>query len=374
MISWYRTKLAELEINEVVAAIRAEKISQGSVTEQFESEIAAALGVPYAIATTSGSVALALALMALKVGPGDEVIVPNRTFIATAHAVLLTGAKVVLSDCLPDSPCIDPAHVARLIGPRTKAIIPVHLNGRSADMRRLREIARKHDIKIVEDAAQAIFSRNSEGFLGAQSDIGCFSLGVTKLLTTGQGGLAITKSEEIYQRLKLLRNHGVENVFETTFNAFGFNFKFTDIAASIGLVQLHRSDELTSRVLAIYERYMAGIGELKFIKAIAVNVKGGEIPPWFEVAVRDRKKLQAFLHERDILSRAYLPNLHLSPHLHASGEYPNSNLFHDHGLMLPSGPAQTDANIDAVIAALQEYGRRYPEEVILELGFPEYRL
>ena len=194
MIPWWKTTFGEQEIQKVTEAISNGHISQGPITEEFETRLAEALDVPYVVATTSGSVALLMALMAFGIQPDDEVIVPNRTWIATAHAVKMIGAKVVLVDVQPDLPIMEVAQLEQKITPRTKAIIPVHLSGRSADMDAIREIAKAHGLLIIEDAAQALFSKYRGEYCGTQSDAGCFSFSVAKLLPTGQGGAIAIRS------------------------------------------------------------------------------------------------------------------------------------------------------------------------------------
>ncbi|MBM7866693.1 aminotransferase class I/II-fold pyridoxal phosphate-dependent enzyme [Heliobacterium gestii] len=356
-IRWWRTKLGDNEGQRIVASIEQECLSQGAVTAELERQVAASMNVSYAVATTSGSMALLMALLSLGIGPGDEVIVPNRTFIATAHAVLLCGATVVLADTRQDLPLIDLEQAEQLITKRTKAIMPVHLCGRDAGMAEIRQFAKERGLFVVEDACQAMFSRNGDGFLGTQGDIGCFSLGVTKLLTTGQGGLLVTNDEALYQRLKLLRIHGVKDTFEAAYGQFGFNFRFNDILASIGLEQMAHRAEKVERVRAIYDRYREGLQDLEPVRLLPVRETEGEIPLYIEVLCQDREQVRRYLAEQQIESRPFLPNLHLSPHLHAQGKYPKSQRFHEQGLFLPSGPAQPMENIDQVIACLRAYAK-----------------
>ena len=170
--------------------------------------------------------------MALGVVPGDEVILPNRTWIATAHAVHLLGAKVVLVNVESERPIIASGQIEERITTKTKGIIPVHMNGRSADMVKIRDIAKRHSLFVIEDAAQAIASRNNEGYLGTQSDIGCFSLSVAKAIATGQGGFAVTNNAMLAKRMRAIRTHGVENVKDPKNWAMaGFNFRFTGCAS-----------------------------------------------------------------------------------------------------------------------------------------------
>jgi dTDP-4-amino-4,6-dideoxygalactose transaminase len=233
-VSWWRTAIGEDERATILDSLARERISMGAVTAELEAELCRRLEVPYAVATTSGSVALMMALLALDIGPGDEVIVPTRTFIATAHAASLLGARVVLVDCGAESPNLDVERLAAHITDRTKAIIPVHLNGRAVDAR-VFEIARQRGLAVVEDAAQALYSRTPQGYLGTLGDIGCFSFGMVKLASTGQGGALVTRDEALYRRLVAIRNHGVRDVVSHDYLGVGGNFKFTDILASIGL-------------------------------------------------------------------------------------------------------------------------------------------
>lgn len=356
-IRWWHTSFGQEEIQKIAESITAEHVSQGPVTEEFEAEFARALSVPYAVATTSGSVALLMSLMAVGIGRDDEVIVPNRTFIAAAHAAMLLGAKIVLVDVMPDIPVMDISQLRKKITSRTKAIIPVHLNGRSNDMAQIQVVAAEHGLAVVEDACQALFSRNAAGYLGTQSDAGCFSLGVTKLISTGQGGMVVTNNEETYERLKLVRNHGVADTFEATYEQVGLNFKFTDMLSSIGLVQLSRVPNRLTHVNAVHERYDSAFDECQFpfIKIIPVNIEAGEVPLWVEVLCEDRPKLMSYLESKGIQTRRFLPDLDDSPHLQNHGEFPNSRMFGDHGVFMPCGPSQSLENVDRVVDALKRF-------------------
>ena len=187
--------------------------------------MAGTLGVRYCVATTSGSMALLMALMVLGIGRDDEVIVPNRTWIASAHAVAMLGAKVVLADVLPGVPTLDLAQARRKITGRTKAIMPVHLNGRAVDMEAVALLASEYGLRVVEDTSQALFSRNAAGYLGTQSDAGCFTLSVAKLVSTGQGGFIVTNNNSSYEKLKLIRSHGVSDVIECVVHRVGIQFQ-----------------------------------------------------------------------------------------------------------------------------------------------------
>jgi len=306
--------------------------------------------------------ALTLSFLAVGVEHGDEVIIPNRTFVATAHAALLIGARVVLVDTLQDSPLLDVSKVAAAISPRTKVIVPVHLNGRAVDMRALAALAAAHRIAIVEDAAQATLSKYENLFLGTLGDLGCYSFGMSKLLSTGQGGMIVTARKDLYERVRLIRNQGVADVFQTTFRMPGFNAKFTDLQAAMGRVQLERAGEKSKRVIEIYQQYAAEAGAWPFLKLVPVDIATGALPLWIEVVAHDRERLQTFLLARGVETRRFLPDLHLSPHLHNSDHFQCSKHFDAHGLFLPGGPAQSKESIEEVLRALREYRRLSPDD------------
>jgi len=354
-VLWWRNSFGQEELKKINESFLNENISMGPITKEFEVKFAKALNVPYAVATTSGSVALLMSMMAFGIGKGDEIIVPNRTWIATAHAPQILGAKVVLVDVMPDTPILDVSQVRKKITSKTKAIIPVHLNGISVDMKEIQKIADEYNLKVVEDASQALFSKNSKGFLGTQSDAGCFSLAVTKLISTGQGGLIVTKNKEIYEKLKLIRWHGTEDNINPKYKIIGCNFKFTDLQASIGIVQLSRTQEKINRVNEIYAKYSEAISSLSYIKMIPVKVSKGEVPQYVEVLSNERQKLMDFLTSQNIETRPSLPNLNSAPYLKSTEIFPNSEIFRKQGLYLPCGPAQSLENVDRVIKLLKSY-------------------
>ena len=359
MISWWRTSFGDREVEKLRESVQKECIGQGLVTEEFEEEISLALNVPFVVATTNGSAALYMALLSLGIGHGDEVIIPNRTWIASANAILLTGAKVVLVDVRSDLPLIDVAQIQSKITTQTKALMPVHLNGRSADMQGIQRLAEKFGIPIIEDACQAFFLSNFNGYLGTQSDVGCFSLGLTKLVSTGQGGFVVTKNRDVYERLKCIRNHGVTDEFTESYDQFGFNFKFTDLLASFGLVQLSRVSKRIVHLNKIYAKYESAISKFKCVNLLPVNVLSGEIPLYAEVICPERKELENFLHFHNIQARIVPPDLSTSSCIKDDGSFPNSIRFSDQGLYLPCGPEQPLENIDFVIDTLYDFERRH---------------
>ncbi len=355
IISWWRTGFKNGETEAIALAIAQEQVSQGPVVAEFEQRLAAYLNVPYAVATTSGSTALLMSTWAAGVGPGDEVILPNRTWIATAHAPILLGASVKLVDVEPGRPVIDAKLIEEAITDRTKAIIPVHMCGRSADMRAINAIARKHGLIVIEDAAQALGSKNADGFLGTQSDMGCFSFSVAKVISTGQGGFVATKDQVIYKKLIAMRTHGVGDIVNAEWDRPGFNFRFTDILATVGLEQLKLLPRRIEHLKKIYELYCNGLSALPFIKMIPVDLDSGEVPVYIEVLCEYRAELVEFLAAKGIQCRPFYPDLNQAQYLIGSKKYPASEPFGKWGLYLPAGPEQPLSNIERVISEIHAF-------------------
>lgn len=357
-IPYWLTTFDNGETEAIAKAIAQKCVSQGPVVAEFERQLAAYLGVPYVVATTSGSTALLMSLWSAGIGPGDEVIVPNRTWIATAHAPYLLGAKIKLIDVEPGRPIIDAGQIEQSITGQTRAIIPVHMCGRSADMQTINQIAKRHKLIVIEDAAQALGSRNADGFLGTQSDMGCFSFSVAKIISTGQGGFIATKDAENYRKLIAMRTQGVGDIVNAEWDQPGFNFRFTDILAAIGLEQLKLLPGRIEKVKAIYRLYQEGLTGLPFIRLIPVNLDTGEVPVYIEALCESRRELIDFLATRGIQCRPFYPDLNHARYFNNSGTYPNSVPFGQTGVYLPAGPEQPIENIADVINAIREFGGR----------------
>ena len=356
-VPFWMTDIGEREIATVCDTMAKKSFSLGAVTAEMEAEIAKQLDVPYALCTTSGSTALMMGLMAAGVGSGDEVIVPTHTFIATAHAASLLGAKVVLVDCQSGDTNMDVAEAAKKISSRTKAIMPVHLNGRSCDMATIAALAKKHRLAVIEDACQGIFSRTADGYLGTLGDCGCFSFGMVKLVSTGQGGAVVTRDKAMYEKLAAMRNHGIADVISHTYLMPGHNFKFNDIQASIGMWQVQRGPEKAAHVNAVYKRYREGLKELPFIELMPVGVDKGEVALWAEAVSEERDALMAFLSQNGIQSRKFIPCVHTAPHFSSGEAFPNSERFNRTGFNLPSGPDLPLEYVERTVAVLREYSQ-----------------
>lgn len=355
-VPWWKTDLGESEIQRVSEAIRHRHINQGPVSAELEQRLADCLQVPHVAMTSSGSSALLVSLLACDVGPGDEVIIPAVTFVATAHAVLLTGATVKLVDVQPHAPVMDPSQLAGALSQRTKAIVPVHLGGVSCAMPAIAKFAaeQNRDLKIIEDAAQAFTSRRDEGYLGTLGDAGTFSMSLTKLIPTGEGGFIATRNSEIHERILKLRNQGVQRIADNKFDTFGFNLRFNDILASIGSAQLDRLEEKRAALIRIYRYYRDELSDLPFLRMVEVDTDGGELPLWSQVVCAERDEVLERLDRQGIQARPFHPCLADSDHLRQPGPFPAARFYARHALTLPSGPDQTDENLQRTAGALRE--------------------
>lgn len=243
MIPIAEPSIGEEELANVVEAVRSGWVSsKGNFIIQFEEEFARYCGAGYGVATANGTVALHLALVALGIGPGDEVIVPSLTFIATANAVRYCGAEPVFVDSHPDYWCIDPAAIEAAITPKTRAIIPVHLYGHPCDMAPIADIARRHHLYVIEDAAESHGAEYSGRKVGSLSDIACFSFYGNKIITTGEGGMCLSGDEDLVNRMRVLRDHGATPGKSFWHDVVGFNYRMTNLQAALGVAQLRKID------------------------------------------------------------------------------------------------------------------------------------
>lgn len=357
LIRWWRLDLGEAEAAALREALSARRVTLGPLCADLESRLASFLEVPHCVLVNNGASALVAALLACGVGPGDEVVVPGLTFIATANAARLIGARVRLVDVRPDRPLMDPEGLPAVLGPRTRVIVPVHLGGRAADLAGVREAADACGARVVEDAAQALGSRNGHGFLGTRSDVGCFSLGVTKLVTTGEGGAVVTSDTRLDGLVRRVRNNGALSLADNRFEGLGLNFRPLDLLAAVGLARLDAVGKSLERLRAVYRRYRDGLAGLAAFRLIPVGVEGGEVPLWVEVLATDRDAAIRGFAARGIEARPYPPALCDVEPVGSPRPLPRARYFAAHGLVLPSGPDRTDAEVDRVLEVLADLDR-----------------
>lgn len=282
MINISKPYIGEEEKQAVLEVLSSGMLVQGPRTAALEEKFAQVCGVKHAVATSSGTTALHIALLAHGIGAGDEVITSPFTFFASISSILYTGARPVFVDILEDTFNIDPAQIAAAITPRTKAIMPVHLYGYPCDMQAIMEIARQHNLAVIEDAAQAI----GGAFLGqpvGSFGTGCFSLYATKNVMSGEGGMITTSDEELARRCRMIRNHGMQRRYYH--DMLGYNFRMTDLHAAIGLVQIGRLEQFTQA----REKNAAYLNaNLKTV--VTPKVKEGYRHVWHQYTIRVSKE------------------------------------------------------------------------------------
>jgi perosamine synthetase len=357
-IPWWTPTVGDGEYALVRDVLASDYLNEGEVTSRFEREIAALVGARHAVATTSGTSALFLALAALGIGHGDEVIVPDLTFIASANAVTLTGATPVLVDVDRATLTMSPEAFQRAISPRTRAVMPVHVSGRAADLPAIGAIAKARGIPIVEDAAEALTSRVGGRALGTIGVAGCLSFSPNKTITTGQGGMVLTDDDALHGRLRELKDQGrpVRGTGgDDVHHRVGFNFKLTNLQAAVGLGQLAYLRERLDRQKRNYDIYARGLAGLEGLRLPGFNVAGGEVPLWTDAIVEQRDTLDRFLEARRMHCRRFWFPLHTqAPYRQPDDRFPGAVWAGPRALWLPSAFTLTDDDVDRVVAAVRE--------------------
>lgn len=361
-IPWWTPEVGGGELALVRGVLDSNYLNEGDVTERFEREIARLVGARHAVATTSGTAALFLSLAALGIGHGDEVIVPDLTFVATANAVMLAGATPVLVDVDPRTLNMSPEAFERAITLRTRAVMPVHVSGRAADLDAITAIAHTRGIAVVEDAAEALTSSVRGKALGTFGVAGCLSFSPNKTITTGQGGIVLTNDDALHVRLRELKDQGRpvrgtggDDVHKTV----GFNFKLTNLQAAVGLGQLVHLEDRLARQKRNYEVYARGFANVPGITLPGFDIAGGEVPQWTDAIIERRDELDRFLDSRRMHCRRFWFPLHTqAPYRQPDERFPHATATGPRALWLPSAFTLTDADVEAVVGAVREFAAR----------------
>jgi perosamine synthetase len=346
------------EAEAVAEVLRSGRLTQGPRVTEFERAVAERVGVEHAFATSSCTTAMHLALVALGIGPGDEVLVPDFTFPATANVVLQQGATPVLVDIDLETYNVDPEQLERHVTSRTRAVMPVHLFGLSADMDPVLALARAHGLAVVEDAACALGATYRGSPCGSLGDLGCFSFHPRKVITTGEGGMVVTDSDALAERIERLRSHGgVRAGGRFRFEDVGFNYRLSDIQAAIGTVQMRRLDDLVGRRRALAGQLRERLAVIDGIEAPVVPEWDGHVYQAFVALVDegiDRDGVIARLRERGVETTLGTYALQAEPAFAglAREPLPASQGAFTRTLALPLYPSMGEAEIDAVVDAL----------------------
>lgn len=361
-----RPTLAGNELKYIEECIKTNWISSiGKNIPKFEEMFAEAVGAKYAVAVTNGTTALHLALHTLGIGHGDEVIIPTFTMIATANAVRYVGATPILVDSEMKTWNMDTDKIEETITEKTRAIIPVHTYGHPSEMDKIMELARKYNLWVVEDAAEAHGAIYKGKKIGSIGDVACFSFYANKIITTGEGGMVTTNSEELYEKMQTIRSHAFSEERHFWHKYLGFNFRMTNLQAAIGVAQMERFDELVEK----------RIKNAKLYNALLKDVKGIILPPespdiknvyWmYSIKLNDnfgitRDELRYKLAERGIETRAFFIPMHIQPIYYeefAGQQFPVAEHLCKTGLYLPSFSDLKEEEIKYVSKSINEISK-----------------
>jgi perosamine synthetase len=353
--------ITEREIDYVLDAVRQGwNENWNGYLNRFEKGFADYVGTRFALCTSSCTGALHLAMVGLGLGPGDEVIVPEVSWVATASAVAYTGAKPVFVDIDSETWCMDPDSVRRAITSRTKAIVPVHLYGHPVEMAAITRLAHEHKLSVLEDAAPALGATVNGQRVGGLGDLACFSFQGAKIMTTGEGGMLVTSDEELYERIKFLGDHGRDKHIPFQISAIGYKYKMSNIQAALGLGQLERIEELVEKKRTIFQWYRQRLEGVAGLRLNAERPWARSIY-WMTSIVLDdgvdvsRDKVIAGLKERHVDSRPFFPPISSFP-MFASCQERNPVAWRvsRQGINLPSGHNLTEQDVERVCDSLLE--------------------
>ncbi len=356
--------LAGNELEYAADCIKSNWISSlGKYIGEFEQRFARYCGSTYGVCTTSGTTALHLALASLGIGKGDEVVVPAFTMIAPVFAILYTGAKPVLVDSEPETWNMDVTQIEGKITPNTKAILPVHIYGHPCDMDPILEIARRYNLYVVEDAAEAHGAEYKGKRVGGIGDVGSFSFYANKIITTGEGGMIVTNREEVAEKARRLKDQAYSPEKRFLHTDIGFNYRMTNIQAAIGLAQLERIGELVERRRENAHLYNELLKEVEGIRLPPQQEWAKNVYWMYCILIEDefgmsRDKLQGKLKENGVDTRLFFIPMHWQPAFRNLGlfegeSYPVSEEISRRGMYLPSGSGLKDEEIEQVCTTLK---------------------
>jgi dTDP-4-amino-4,6-dideoxygalactose transaminase len=354
----------------IIETLRSKWISTGPKCIELEEKFSTLLGSKFAISLSNCTSALHLSLLALEINSDSEVIVPSLTFAATANAVKYVNAKAVFCDIIsPENPTIDPAQLETLITNKTKAIIVMHYAGFPCDLKRILNIAKKHNIKIIEDACHAPLSEYNDGKIGTFGDIGCFSFFSNKNISTGEGGIVITDNKKLHDKIKLLRSHGMSSLsydrhqgHATRYDILelGYNYRMDDIRASLALVQLKKLENDILKRIKIRQAYLELLSDIDEVIIPFLDVETFSSNYIFPLVLKNsdsskRDSLRAFLEKNSIQTSVHYPSVHLfSIYYKDSVSLPKTEYFSDNEISLPMHGQLTEENLSFITNSIKD--------------------
>lgn len=345
------------EISAVVSILKDGALTSaskegGKNVREFEKSVSSFVKSKYAVAVNSGTAALQASLYALDIKKGDEVLLPSFTFVATANAVVSTGAKPIFVDILADNYTIDPKDIEKKISKRTKAIIPVHLYGNVAFIDRILEISKKYNIRVIEDSAQSLGSTLRGKHTGTFSDLGCYSMYPAKVMTSGEGGFIVTNNKKLHEKLLMIRNHGMLRGYDT--RIFGLNLRLPEISAAIAKIQMKK----LPKFLNIRKKNAKLLSQL--ISDLNIKIpkeRNNESVNWYlyTISTSKRNKILNKLNSKGIGAASYYPiPVHKTPFYKQKIMLPVTDLAASHVLSLPIHPKVTSKDIEFIAKSLHD--------------------
>lgn len=361
--------------------LRSRWLSMGPVTEEFEAAFARYIGVKHAFAVSNGTAALHIAHAVLGIGTGDEVITPSLTFVATANSVLYCGARPVFADIGGrDDLNVSWEEIAAKVSEKTRAITVVHYGGYACDMRPIMEIARDHDLRVIEDTAHAIGAMYGGQMCGTIGDVGCFSFFANKNLSTGEGGMIVTDDDLLAEKIRTMRSHGMTTLtwdrhrgHSSSYDVtdLGYNYRTCEVASALGIIQLRRLKQNNERRRRIAARYRRALDGVEYIECPFGGRETGEsshhIFPVILSEDLSRGDLQATLKEQGIQTSIHYPPVHLFTYYRrllgdTRGSLPKTEFIGEHEVTLPLYPGMTDDDVDYVCTAIEGAASRQVEK------------
>ena len=361
MIIQIQPWINELELEELTKVIHSTFITENSMNKEFELMTLNLTGAKHAISVANGTLGLYCALLALEIGPGDEVLVPDMTFIASANAVIMAGAKPVLCDIDQDTLGINISKLALKVTDKTKAIMPVHLYGNTSEMDSILKFAKVHKLRIIEDAAQGVGVHYKGRHVGTFGDIGVLSYYGNKTITTGEGGIILTNDEDLAKICYRLKNHGRDQKGSFKHDYIGFNFSFTDLQAAVGVSQMKKLPEILRRKEEIFNKYYSQLSDIDELSFYKINNQEKPVYWFTSLSFKKRDDLAEFLLKEGVQTRRFFYPLHLQPCYQNSnkiikeGSFKVSKEIYDTGISLPSSYVLKDEEQDYVIQKIKKF-------------------
>ncbi|MBI5122700.1 DegT/DnrJ/EryC1/StrS family aminotransferase [Candidatus Roizmanbacteria bacterium] len=347
------------ELKYLKECIKTSWISSGKYIKQFENNFSKFCDVKYAITTSNGTNALDTALLALGIKEGDEVIVPDLTYVSTANTVVHVGAKPVFVDVDKDTWTIDPEKIEQKITKKTKAIIVVHLFGHPADMDAINKIAKKHNLFVIEDACQAHGSLYKGKKIGSLGDIACFSFSGAKVITTGEGGMVVSKNKKLIDKAYDIKTNYTSKKHKFYHTQVGHNFRFTNLQAAVGVAQLERIDQLIEMKITNAKYYIKQLKELEtFIQLPDEKIWAKNTYWLFSIVIKRpnfRDKLINYLADNSIETRPFFVPMNELPMFNDADKYSTAKYLSENGICLPSGVTLKKKEIEFIVTKIKNF-------------------